>query len=134
MRGGFLKACDCFVPCPCWFQQEPSEDECTGLMAWQIEQGEIESVDVSGLSVVSVSHHGGQAHGAVASRGLSAEYASDRADRRREEVTAAGRRNPFLLEPGHPVRGREVDEAGAVTVAVVLADDRVVPAEVRLDG
>jgi hypothetical protein len=59
MRGRFLEACDCFVPCPCWFQQAPSEDECTGLMAWQIDQGEIGGVDVSGLSAVSVSHHGG---------------------------------------------------------------------------
>jgi hypothetical protein len=59
MQGRFLEACDCFVPCPCWFQQAPSEGECTGLMAWQIEQGEIDGVDVSGLSAVSVSHHGG---------------------------------------------------------------------------
>ncbi len=59
MRGRFLEACDCYVPCPCWFDSSPDEDECTGVVAWQIENGEIDGVDVTGLSVVSVSHHVG---------------------------------------------------------------------------
>jgi len=59
MSGRFFEACDCYVPCPCWFEQDPNEDECNGVVAWQIENGEIDGVDVTGLSVVSVSRHGG---------------------------------------------------------------------------
>ena len=59
MRGRFLEACDCYVPCPCWFDSDPNEDECTGVVAWQIENGAINDVDVTGLSVVSVSQHPG---------------------------------------------------------------------------
>ena len=59
MSGRFFEACDCYVPCPCWFDRDPNEDECTGVVAWQIETGEIDDVDVTGLSVVSVSQHGG---------------------------------------------------------------------------
>lgn len=59
MEGRFLEACDCYVPCPCWFDEDPDEAECTGLVAWRIENGEIDGVDVSGRSVVSVSQHGG---------------------------------------------------------------------------
>ena len=59
MRGQFLEACDCRVPCPCWFVEAPDEDECSGAVAWQIEGGDIDGVDVSGLAVVSVSHHMG---------------------------------------------------------------------------
>jgi hypothetical protein len=59
MTGRFIEACDCYVPCPCWFDNDPNEDECTGAVAWQIENGEIEDVDVTGLSVVSVSQHSG---------------------------------------------------------------------------
>jgi hypothetical protein len=59
LRGRFFEACDCAVPCPCWFEQEPDEDECTGLIAWQIERGDVNGFDVSGLSVVSLSQHGG---------------------------------------------------------------------------
>jgi hypothetical protein len=59
MRGQFLEACDCRVPCPCWFVQDPDEDECTGAVGWQIEQGQIEGIDVSGLNVANVSFHTG---------------------------------------------------------------------------
>lgn len=59
LRGEFLEACDCFVACPCWFLRDPDEDECTGVIAWHIDQGTIEGVDVSGLAVASVSQHGG---------------------------------------------------------------------------
>ncbi len=59
LRGRFFEACDCSVPCPCWFEQEPDEDECTGLIAWHVERGTINGFDVSGLSVVSLSQHGG---------------------------------------------------------------------------
>lgn len=60
MNGRFFEACDCYVPCPCWFDDTPDEDECTGLIAWQIENGEIDGVDVTGISIVSVSQHGGR--------------------------------------------------------------------------
>jgi hypothetical protein len=29
MRGQFLEAYDCHVICPCWFEREPDENECT---------------------------------------------------------------------------------------------------------
>jgi hypothetical protein len=71
MRGQFLEACDCSVPCPCWFVEQPDEDECTGVVAWQIEQGTIEGIDVSGLGVASVSQHEG-------SRGATGSHAKMR--------------------------------------------------------
>src|SRR5207248_983997 len=51
--------CDCYVVCPCWFEQNPDENKCTGVVAWYVEQGQIDNVDVSGLVTVSVSHHSG---------------------------------------------------------------------------
>jgi hypothetical protein len=65
MEGQFLEACDCAVPCPCWFDRDPHEGECTGLLAWHIEQGTIDGVDVSGLTAVSVSSHSGHRAEAV---------------------------------------------------------------------
>lgn len=59
MRGQFLEVCDCSVPCPCWFGGDADEAECTGIIAWQIEQGTIDGVDVAGLTAVSVSQHPG---------------------------------------------------------------------------
>jgi hypothetical protein len=62
MHGVFLEACDCRVICPCWLDEDPEEDSCTGLVAWYIEKGEIDGADVSNLTVVSVSYHGGHRH------------------------------------------------------------------------
>lgn len=59
LRGEFLEACDCSVGCPCWVDESPHDDECAGIVAWHVERGEIGGVDVSGLTAVSVSHHGG---------------------------------------------------------------------------
>ncbi len=62
MQGIFLEACDCAVVCPCWFDEDPHGDECTGLIAWYVEKGWIDGVDVSNLAVVSLSHHAGHRH------------------------------------------------------------------------
>jgi hypothetical protein len=59
MRGRFLEACDRYVACPCWFEEDPDEAECSGVVAWQIEQGTVDAVEVSGLHTASVSRHEG---------------------------------------------------------------------------
>jgi hypothetical protein len=59
LLGSFYEACDCFTICPCWTGNNPDEGECTGIFTWDIEQGSIDGVDVSGLRAVSVSHHTG---------------------------------------------------------------------------
>jgi hypothetical protein len=84
MSGRFFEACDCYVPCPCWFDDTPDEDECTGLIAWQIENGEIDGVDVTGLSVVSVSQHGG--HRATPDHARVVLLIDERADEERFEL------------------------------------------------
>jgi hypothetical protein len=57
--GAFYEACDCYSICPCWTGSDPDEGQCTGLFAWDIEQGSIDGTDVAGLRAVSVSHHTG---------------------------------------------------------------------------
>lgn len=77
LRGQFLEACDCSVMCPCWFEEDPDEGECTGLIAWHVEAGEVDGVDVAGLTTVSVSHHGGHRDGGHARVAL---YVDERGD------------------------------------------------------
>lgn len=59
LSGSFYEACDCFTVCPCWTANDPDEGHCTGIFTWDIEQGSIDGVDVSGLRSVSVSDHTG---------------------------------------------------------------------------
>ena len=58
-RGTFYEACDCYTFCPCWIGKNPDDGECTGAVAWDIEAGSIDGVDVTGRRVVSVSSHVG---------------------------------------------------------------------------
>jgi len=59
LAGAFYEACDCYTICPCWTGNSPDEGQCTGIFAWDIEQGTIDGVDVAGLRAVSVSQHAG---------------------------------------------------------------------------
>lgn len=59
MLGAFYEACDCYTICPCWTGSNPDEGQCTGIFAWDIEEGSVDGVDVTGLRAVSVSHHTG---------------------------------------------------------------------------
>lgn len=77
MTGEFLEACDCYVMCPCWFDDAPDEAHCTGLVAWYVDRGAIQDVDVSGLVVVSISHHEGNRR---KSKARVALFLDDRAD------------------------------------------------------
>jgi hypothetical protein len=109
MRGQFLEACDCQVMCPCWFEQDPDVSECTGMVAWYVEHGQINGVDVSGLSTVSVSHHGGNRHGAKARVALFI-------DERATDEQAAALSDAFTGKEGGPLEelADMTDEVSAV--------------------
>lgn len=59
LLGAFYEACDCYTVCPCWTGNNPDEGQCTGIFAWEIEEGAVDGVDVAGLRAASVSHHTG---------------------------------------------------------------------------
>lgn len=84
--GLFYEACDCFTICPCWLGENPDEGACTGMFAWEIQQGSIDGVDVSGLLAVSVSQHAGARQEA---RQRVVVFIDERATRRQGDVLAA---------------------------------------------
>jgi hypothetical protein len=97
LRGQFLEACDCSVMCPCWFDESPDENECTGIVAWYVERGKIAGVDVSGLTTVSVSHHGGHRRGGHARVAL---FVDERADDKQQKALVKA----FTGKLGGPLR------------------------------
>ena len=64
LAGRFLEACDCYAICPCWIDEVPDDEECTGLFVWDINAGEAMGHDVGGLRVASASFHQGKRSGA----------------------------------------------------------------------
>ncbi|HVL57821.1 MAG TPA: DUF1326 domain-containing protein [Burkholderiaceae bacterium] len=50
LEGRLLEVCTCNTLCPCWVGDDPDNGTCQGTLAWKIDKGTIDGVDVSGLS------------------------------------------------------------------------------------
>jgi hypothetical protein len=48
LEGRLLEVCDCEVLCPCWIGEDPDGGTCDAVVAWMIDEGTVEGVDVSG--------------------------------------------------------------------------------------
>lgn len=51
ITGTYFEACNCDAACPCVFLSDPTEDDCTALVGWHIEEGYFEDVSLDGLNV-----------------------------------------------------------------------------------
>lgn len=56
LKGSLLEVCDCDVLCPCWVGEDPDNDTCEAIVAWHIDRGAIDGVDVSDLTIASFAH------------------------------------------------------------------------------
>lgn len=56
LEGKLLEVCTCKSICPCWVGADPDGGSCDGTMVWHFEKGEIEGVDVSGLTFGMLAH------------------------------------------------------------------------------
>jgi hypothetical protein len=54
LQGSLLEACDCNVLCPCWIGEDPDNSTCQSVVAYHLDQGTINGVDVSGLTLANV--------------------------------------------------------------------------------
>jgi len=43
LSGTYFEACNCDAACPCVFLSNPTEGECTVLVAWHVDPGESQS-------------------------------------------------------------------------------------------
>ena len=56
LEGSILEVCDCKVLCPCWIGEDPDNGTCDSVIAYHVDTGGIEGVDVSGLTMAMVAH------------------------------------------------------------------------------
>ncbi|MBU2713818.1 DUF1326 domain-containing protein [Zooshikella harenae] len=56
LEGKLLEVCDCNILCPCWVGEDPDGDTCNTIIAWHIDQGAVNGLDVSGLTVAVTAH------------------------------------------------------------------------------
>jgi hypothetical protein len=57
LEGELLEVCTCKVLCPCWIGEDPDGDgTCDSVNSWHITHGQIDSIDVSNLTIAGVNH------------------------------------------------------------------------------
>ena len=56
LEGQLLEVCDCKTLCPCWVGDDPDNGTCAGTLAWHFDKGNIDGVDVSGLTFAALAH------------------------------------------------------------------------------
>jgi hypothetical protein len=61
LEGSMLEACTCNAICPCWVGQDPDGGTCKGTIAWHFDKGQVDGVDVSGLTFAVLVHLPGNA-------------------------------------------------------------------------
>ena len=56
IEGKLLEVCSCNVLCPCWVGENPDGGTCDSALAWHIDGGSIEGVDVTNRTVALSVH------------------------------------------------------------------------------
>jgi hypothetical protein len=51
LRGRVLEVCTCNVICPCWAAHDPDGGRCQGALAYRMDSGTVDGVDVSDLTI-----------------------------------------------------------------------------------
>ena len=56
LEGSLLEFCTCNAICPCWIGEDPDGGTCDVAIAWHFRKGNIDGVDVSGLTLGAMAH------------------------------------------------------------------------------
>ena len=54
--GRLLEVCNCRTLCPCWIGEDPDFGTCDSIVAWRIDKGAVDGVDVGGHTIAAVCH------------------------------------------------------------------------------
>jgi hypothetical protein len=88
LRGDWFDACNCNIPCPCYFAQAPTTGHCEGTLVWHIRDGRYGDVVLDGLNVLALGAFTGNiwAGETKAAMGI---FFDERADERQREALQA---------------------------------------------
>ena len=54
LEGRLLEVCNCNVLCPCWIGEDPDNGTCDAALAYHVDKGTVEGVDVSGRTFATI--------------------------------------------------------------------------------
>ena len=119
LKGQYFEACNCEAACPCVFLSPPTEDDCTVLVGWRIEEGDFDGTRLDGLNVAMAAHSPGHMAKVQWSAAL---YFDDRASESQSHALAT----IFSGQAGgHPARlGSHIDNVlGAGPASIEFESD-----------
>jgi hypothetical protein len=96
LEGSLLEVCDCDVLCPCWIGENPDNGACQSALAYHIENGAIDGIDVSGLTYAIAAFIPGNV---LAGNFRVVRYVDDRATPEQEQAVLAA----FRGQKGGPL-------------------------------
>jgi hypothetical protein len=145
LNGSFIEACDCFIVCPCWVDEEADDGHCTGLVAWTLGAGStIDTTPVHDRKVVSVTAHGSRRRGGTSSTVVFVDHQATPTQARLLAEAFAGTLDGPLGElaevsgrvvlTGQAVIEIEPDDGNAWAVTVRLPPDQPVTHAVDVSG
>ena len=56
LEGRMLEVCSCNTVCPCFVGELPDGGTCDVTVAWHIDKGAVEGVDVAGCTIAAIAH------------------------------------------------------------------------------
>ena len=83
--GDWFDICSCNIPCPCEFAQAPTNNACSGVLAWHIREGNFGDVKLDGLNLLGLSFFEGNVWAGESSVQLGL-FIDERADERQREA------------------------------------------------
>jgi len=86
LEGRLLEVCNCRVLCPCWIGEDPDYGTCDTIVAWHIDKGKIDGVDVSGHTIAMIAHVPGNI---LKGNWRAAVYLDDRVSHEQEQALLA---------------------------------------------
>lgn len=54
LEGRLLEVCSCNTLCPCWVGEDPDGGTCDAILAWHVDRGRVNGVDVSDRTLALV--------------------------------------------------------------------------------
>jgi hypothetical protein len=114
LEGQLLEVCDCNVLCPCWIGEDPDNGTCRSALAYHIDKGTIDGIDVSGLNFAVAVFIPGNV---LAGNWRAIRFVDDRASSEQEAALLA----VFRGQKGGPLQ----DLAGLVGEEVAARRSRI---------
>ncbi len=123
MKGDWFDVCNCNIGCPCEFAQAPTNNECDGVLAYHIREGEYGDVRLDALNVMAVAHFEGNlwAGETTIDLGLFIDEQADEQQRQAIQMVFSGQAGGWMGEFAKligQVRGIEF-----VPITFEVADD-----------